>query len=279
VKTDSPASKTAAMVAGYRARASERENPICSDPWADLLVGEFGRELSAQHDAAMPFGELWIGVRTAWLDARVRQLSGSERPQVVILGAGYDTRAARLAADGVRFFEVDHPESQAHKLERLGTLDGYPADAATYVGCDFEKDDWFVRLQEEGWDPAVATVFLWEGVTMYLTTEAIEATLSRIARCHPSTVLFFDFFGKKMAQGRRLDAGSEQLRELVADVGEPFLNGWNDVVPLLSGCGFRHVRVINFDQAALSLTGTYDRDRMFRFQSFAATSVGFDFGL
>src|SRR5438132_13323966 len=102
-------------------------------------------------DELFPPMEMWLGLRVAYLDRivglAIDQLSVR---QVVILGAGYDTRAARLVRAGVRFFEVDHPATQAAKRERLGKLVGYPGDAATYVTCNFEVEDAIARLPASG---------------------------------------------------------------------------------------------------------------------------------
>jgi len=247
------------------------------DPWAAALAGDEGIQLSERHDRAFAHGELWLAVRTAWLDARVRSLAGPDRPQVVILGAGLDTRSARLAQAGVRFFEVDQPASQADKRDRLGRLSGYPVDAPTYVACDFEHDDFLDRLVAAGFDKDTPTLLLWEGVTPYLTEDAIRATLSRVAACHPRSVLLFDYINRKLADGNRLQPTDERLRELVADLGEPFVSGFNDPLPMLQQAGFQHIRTVSFDQACLSLTGTYDRERLFRFQHFAIASRGLSF--
>src|ERR1700722_15783771 len=128
------ASTTALMVAAYRGRATAREDHLCEDPWALRLAGPDGLDVAERYAAGFPHRELWIALRTAFIDGRVRRLTGPETiPQVVMLGAGFDTRAARLARDGVRFFEVDHPGTQANKLARLKGLEGYPVGAATYV--------------------------------------------------------------------------------------------------------------------------------------------------
>src|SRR5688500_2926243 len=127
------ASRTALLVCGYRARASARDNPLCTDPWAAAFAGEEGIELSRQMDAAFPPGELWIALRTAFLDRGVTQMLDGGARQVVVLGAGFDARAARLARPGVRFFEVDHPATQDEKRKRAAAIPGYPVDAPTYV--------------------------------------------------------------------------------------------------------------------------------------------------
>ena len=119
-------SKTALMVAAFRGRASVTDPPLCADPWADTLAGTDGAHLADLYGQLNPHATLWMGVRTRFLDDLVKR---TEAPQVVILGAGLDTRAARLARSGVRFFEVDHPKTQAIKRERLAALEPEPEQA------------------------------------------------------------------------------------------------------------------------------------------------------
>jgi len=75
---------------------------------------------------------------------------------------------------------------------------------------------------------------------------------------------------KKLVEGQRDE--QKRIRALVGDLGEPFHFGINDLLPLAFGAGFRSVRTVSFDQACLSLTGTYDRNRAFRFQMFGLVS-------
>ena len=116
------ASKTALMVAAYRARASRAADPVCNDPWAESLAGAEGLALSERYDATFPDMQLWMGIRTRFLDDCVRHYLDRGFTQVVILGAGLDTRAERLGREGACFFEVDHPESQLDKQQRLAAL-------------------------------------------------------------------------------------------------------------------------------------------------------------
>lgn len=264
------------MVAAYRARASAGEEAICSDPWAEKLAGVDGFELAERFDARFPHMELWMGLRTAYLDRQVEYWTREHGfRQVVILGAGLDTRAARLSRDGVRFFEVDHPATQAEKRDRLERVDGYPVDAALYVPCDFESgQDFLDQLVAGGFDPDEPAVVLWEGVTPYLTEAAVRATATRIAEgMHPQSVLLFDYISKRMAEGANLRDKDQKTREYVGDLGEPIRWGTNDPLPLLYECGFRHVRTVTFDDIALTFTGTYEREREFRFQSIALASA------
>lgn len=262
------------MVAALRARATARPGAICSDPWAARLAGSDGDALAARFLEASPHMELWIALRTAEIDDLVRRTAAR---QIVILGAGFDARAARLASGGMRFFEVDRAASQAAKQSRLRGLGGYPIDAASYVSCDFEREDFLDRLVGSGFDAGQPAFFIWEGVTCYLTETAVRATLRRVATgCHPHSAIVFDYVGRKLATGRATDESSRATAELVADLSEPLTWGTNDVLPVLFEEGFRGVRTKSFDEACLSRTGTYDRSRLFRFQHLAVASVASD---
>ncbi|RPJ49996.1 MAG: SAM-dependent methyltransferase [Chloroflexi bacterium] len=128
-------------------------------------------EISMQYAAA---------ARQTFFDRVVEQYLASTG-QFVILGAGFDTRPYRLPRESrVRSFEVDTPKTQAVKRAMLDKAGIDPA-GVTFVAADFEKDDWFARLVEAGFDPSQPALFLWEGVTVYLNREAVESTLRKIA--------------------------------------------------------------------------------------------------
>jgi len=269
-------SRTALLVAAYRARATLAARPLISDPWAARLAGEEGMELAARMDVHQPHMELWIALRTAYLDRRVQALVARTPlvKQIVVLGAGFDSRAARFREEGVRFFEVDAPATAVEKQARLRALGDYPVDAATYVSCDFAHDDFVEKLIAAGFDAAAPAVFVWEGVVYYLPEAAVRETLSRLAlRMHHESVVLFDFLGKKMVERSGRDVDDVRAAEVVGDLGEPLRFGTNDILPLLVECGFRRVQVTSFDELALALTGTYDRARKWRFQWIAEASV------
>lgn len=263
------ASRTALFIAAYRARATAWREPICRDPYAAAFAGEDGMALATRYDELNPNMELWTAVRTAFIDARLNRATSSDFGvrQVVLLGAGFDTRAARLARDGVRYFEVDSPASQAEKLRRIAGIAEYPTNAATHVQCDFEVDDFVERLTSAGFDAASPAFVIWEGVIPYLTEAAVRATLRSIAtRLAPESIVVFDHVGKRLVGGD-VQASDRVQREFVDVLGEPLRFGIDDALPLLFEEGFRRVRSCTFDEACLDLTGTYDRARKFKFQS------------
>lgn len=272
---DSAASKTALMVCAYRARASRWEKPLFVDPYAETISGSDGHEIAKRLDARFPPMETWLALRVAYLD-RLVELAYDRLSirQAVILGAGYDTRAARLPRAGLRYFEVDHPATQSAKRERLARIAGYPREAARYVSCNFEREDPIDRLLANDFKAHEPAVVIWEGVVPYLTEAAIRATATRLASgLDPRSLVAFDFVGKKVAEGTNLSEKDKQTREYVGELGEPLRYGSDDILPLLYECGFRWVRQIDFNELALEMLGDYKRDRQFRFQHLALAAV------
>jgi methyltransferase (TIGR00027 family) len=217
---------------------------------------------------------LWMGLRTRYLDDCVTRALDRGVRQVVVLGAGLDTRAARLARDGVRFFEVDQPASQADKSERLSRFSDYPMDAATFVPCDFERDDFVKLLEAAGLDRRAPSCFVWEGVIYYLLEAAARSTLERLAsEFDPRSLLLFDYLNTKMAKSSpRLRDEDRGMKDIIEELGEPIQFGIDDPTPLMAECGYRFLRTVSFDELALQYTGTYARERVFRFQAIALAS-------
>lgn len=263
------------MVCAYRARVGRWPTPLFVDPWADAIAGPEGHDIARRLDARFPPMELWLGLRVAYLDRLVaRAVDRLSVRQIVILGAGYDTRAARLPRAGVRYFEVDHPATQAAKRESLARLDGYPIDAATYVTCDFEREDPIERLAAAGLATGDPALVIWEGVVPYLTEGAVRATATRLAAgLDPRSLVAFDYVGKKFAAGQSRAEKDHETRAYIGELGEPVRYGTDDVLPLLHACGFRWVRTLDFNELALEFLGDYVRDRMFRFQHLALAAA------
>lgn len=269
------ASKTALMVCAYRARASRWARPLFDDPWAAALAGDEGEAIARGFDQHWPAMEQWLALRVAYLDRLVGlAVDRLGVRQVVVLGAGYDTRAARLPHAGVRWFEVDHPDTQAAKREHLARLPGYPAGAATYAPCDFEREDPVERLVAAGLSTRDPALVLWEGVVPYLTEAAVRSTATRLAAgLDPRSLIAFDMVGKKIADGVALSAMDQGTRNYVGALAEPVQFGSDHITPLLAACGYRWVRTVSFDDLALQHLGDYQRDRLFRWQRIVLASA------
>jgi len=148
--------------------------------------------------------------RTLYIDRIIRRALGDRAPgdmdQFVLLGAGYDTRAyGEFKRDGTAVFELDQAHNQELKVTGLGNA-GIDAAHVTFVPVDFSRDDIFEKLQAAGYDPAKKTIFLWEGVTLYLAEEDVRKTL-RDVREHAATgsVVVADFYAERFI---RMGSGS-----------------------------------------------------------------------
>jgi methyltransferase (TIGR00027 family) len=144
--------------------------------------------------------------------------------QYVILGAGLDTFAYRNPCpEGVlQVFEVDHPATQAWKRARLDEIGITPPGDLTFAPVDFETQTLEEGLGDAGYDPRKCTFFSWLGVTEYLTTEAVMATLRFIASAPQGSGIVFDYMISPSlltpAQRSRFDA----LARRVESAGEPW---------------------------------------------------------
>jgi methyltransferase (TIGR00027 family) len=119
--------------------------------------------------------------RALAIDSQLTAALGAGCHQVVILGAGFDSRAHRMSAlEAAHVFEVDHPATQTEKQRRAARL-ARTCRQLTYVGCNFERDLLADRLQSAGHRADEPTVWICEGVTLYLDDEALRATLVTIA--------------------------------------------------------------------------------------------------
>ncbi len=152
-----------------------------------------------------------VTARTLYLDRIIERLVG-EAGQLVLLGAGYDTRAyGTLRREGVASFEVDQKSVQDHKRSTLAAA-GIDTGDTRFVAVNFAQDPLFEQLAEAGYNPALRTVFLWEGVSLYLSEEAVRQTM-RAVRDHaaPGSVLLADFYAERMIQMGKSKAVSKAL--------------------------------------------------------------------
>jgi methyltransferase (TIGR00027 family) len=146
--------------------------------------------------------------------------------QVVILGAGFDTRAHRLSAlAGMPVFEVDHPATQAAKRSVVEGL-GLTTATVRYVAVDFEHQSLEQELRTSGLGTGMPTLFIWEGVTNYLSERAVDETLLAIERLtRPGSVLVFTYIDAGVLDGSASFPGARRWLGNVRRAGEPWTFG------------------------------------------------------
>ena len=122
-----------------------------------------------------------ISARTRFIDDEVVRAIARGMRQVVICGAGYDDRALRFRTPGVRFFELDHPATQSDKARLLRSIDvGTPR--VTLAEADFRTDDVGAVLHRAGQEASLPTLFICEGLLVYLDRDTCQALLSALAQ-------------------------------------------------------------------------------------------------
>lgn len=180
--------------------------------------------------------------RTKFIDALLaRELDAGGVEQVVLLGAGFDSRAYRFAARlrDARVFELDHPATSAAKQTRVRRAFGASPAGVTYVPIDFSRQVIADRLAAAGYASSRRTFFIWEGVTAYLPRQSIGATLGVVANAVTGSTLVFDYVHRDAFD--RPDPETRRHFAAAAKLGEPYQFGVNpaDLPALLAPHGLR----------------------------------------
>ena len=201
---------------------------------------------------------MYMQVRTRILDDALVRFAAEGGRQVVLLGAGYDCRALRFSRElsGATVFEVDHPATQGHKRRVLGDA---PADGCItrHVPWDFESRPMSAlpaALAGAGHDAAAPTLTIWEGVTMYLTPAAIDASVRAVrAYSAAGSQLAMTYFTRDMID--RPNPAVRLLSAIVASGGEPFRFGWDraELPSWLGERGFEQSRDVSIADEARRL--------------------------
>ncbi len=199
-------SESALTVAFCRALSAhdDREMFNCKDNIAELFLND-----DAKKTLDNPASRDWLfknmmtpGVyeffiaRTKYIDSVFVNAVESGFLQIVFLGAGYDSRAYRFAdrLGSTKVFELDAAPTQRRKIERLRHGNIAHPPQLTYVQMNFEKDSFADVLTQAGFDKTLKTLFVWEGVSYYLTPQAVNDTFDFIRNNSPSgSVICFDY--------------------------------------------------------------------------------------
>lgn len=241
-------------------RAIETRKPaaerICCDPLAERFLGPKYRMLLW----GRPFRDLverlierrfaghhyYVIARTRYFDDLVQECLARGAEQLVILGAGYDSRPYRFAdrLAGVQVFEVDHPATstakQAKVRESIGDI---PANVA-YVAVDFTVDNFADKLLACGYRVTRPTVFLWEGVTPYLDLAAVEGVLSFVTTsAGPGSAIVFDYILRSVVEGTCTLPGAANEFAKMSRTSEPLSFGIDEgqAPEFLAARGFQNV--------------------------------------
>lgn len=236
------ASRTAQHVALFRALESVRRGPrLFTDPYAAPALGPryrlvvglarlpgAGERIERYIDTRFPGGPRASAVvRTRLIDDRLGAALADGARQVVLLGAGYDSRAYRLpAARRATVFEVDHPATQERKrhLVERAVPAGERAHVR-FVPADLKEADLASLLRDAG-VRRERTAVVWEGVTNYLDERSVDATFTALAGVTaPGSRVIFTYMDRRALDGSDTFAGITEWAASVSAAGEPFTFG------------------------------------------------------
>ena len=233
-----PISRSALFVAAGRAIGAREPDPAARNPdhLAETLLGDPSilnqevptvRALRLDYDEAMQ--DLTIvncvrmtTVRTRFIDDALNRAISRGVKQIVMLGAGLDSYAYRRPdlLEEVRVFEVDRPVMQAFKRQRVAIALGAEPTYVTYVTADFQRDKLDEILASHGCNVALETLFVMEGVSMYLPAATVSDILALVARHRSGSGIVLDFlFGRALRAPRGFVLPREGAHKVFGDRG------------------------------------------------------------
>jgi methyltransferase (TIGR00027 family) len=227
---------TGLLAAAVRAEEARRDDPLFTDPFAELLAGDDGRRLLADAVAATGQSPAEIAIRTRFFDEALLAAQRDGVTQVVLLAAGMDARAYRLPwRPGTTVYEVDQPQVIATKDERLAGES--PRGRRVAVGVDL-ADDWPKALVSQWFTSSARTAWLVEGLLQYLDAAAVDTLFARIdALSAPGDVLLYNVIGQTLLQAPFLQSTQQFMRRL----GAPWTFGTDTPAALVEGRGWTAV--------------------------------------
>ncbi len=239
---DSPASRTALGAAAHRARHQLLDGgSVFEDPLAVAILGVPEDELLAGgSDWRMRF---FVCARQRYAEDLLADAVARGVDQLVVLGAGLDTFGYRNRYPGLRVVELDHPATQAWKRERLAAASITVPASVTHAPIDFEGDP-LLEVLAGHVDLDRPVLFWWLGVTPYLTTEAVVATLTALGTL-PHSAVVLDHAAPNPDATPESRAWHDARRARVAALGEPWLSQFApaELAALLQTCGYDEVHL------------------------------------
>lgn len=223
---------------------------------------------SRDFDTSMKFvktfrigGYYYVNARTKHIDNLLKAAAGQGLAQVVVLGAGFDSRAYRFGKTlpKVRFFELDLGPTSTQKKKMVQKIFGkMPANVA-FVPIDFNTGNLGDALGKAGYDSKKVTFFIWEEVTMYITAEAVDHTLQFIAgQSAPGSTVVFDYIPKPAIKGDAKDyPGVRRIAFRLSLAGEPLVSGLPEGVEASEAYINKHGLEVLSNVGARELTQRY----------------------
>ncbi len=230
---------TSLLIAAWRAQETEQIDPLFIDPIANIFIDPDTRVLADRMNSTSASTRYLINYRTKYFDdCLLREIDNGVK-QVILLGAGLDTRSLRLGNDSIRFFEIDHQDVLVFKRQRLEKY-GYSVRSRLVPG-DYIKEDTLKLFLANGFDPDQETLIIWEGNSMYIPVDAIVSLLSYLSVNLHRFRIAFDYLSDKVIQGTTGFNSAAELIKGFESLGAPWVTGFDDINQLAEQTDLRVV--------------------------------------
>jgi len=197
-----------------------KEKRLFEDPYCEKLLTPFYKffiflmhspkifdSIMKSKEKSTPGAMGWLFCRFRYIDDVLKDnIAKKEIETVVNLGAGMDCRAYYIpGVEQIRYFEVDHPSVIEKKKAKMKKILGKLPNHVTYVPVDFEKQSLETELKKAGYNLNSKTLFIWEGVSQYISKEANENTMKYVAQAAPGSKIVFTYILKSLIEGKDLN--------------------------------------------------------------------------
>jgi methyltransferase (TIGR00027 family) len=227
---------TSRWMAAIRAYESQRPDALFTDPLASALAGEEGRRMLGPEYSALANSATYVAIRTRFFDDFISRLVPHELKQVAIVAAGMDARAFRLAwPTEISVYELDRPELLRVKEEILSREAAQSQCSRRALGVNIESD-WIQPLMDAGFAPDEPSLWIVEGLFVYLEERSVQRILSQISSTAASgSGLCCDFVSNSFLTSPWMTDALSAM----ATMGTPWRSAADDPEALLASHGWR----------------------------------------
>lgn len=256
---------TAFVVAEYRAEENREQTPLYVDRVVELFLSAESREAADRVSSRFPAVKDMVKTRTRYFDDMLDTQIAAGFAQVVILGAGLDTRAVRKRAAGVRYFEIDDPETL--ELKRRCYADARLHCHVKLIPGDYTTDGLINLLRCNGFEFDLATYFIWEGNVMYMPLADDKHTMLQLQRHVKHFRLSFDYLSEAVITKTTGDSSLTILVESFEAMDAPWVSGIDDIYSLAREVGLRVIENMTTGQLYRKYRGRSTSSPIFRHYS------------
>jgi methyltransferase (TIGR00027 family) len=226
---------TAFIVAEFRADGNSEDEPLYRDEIVKLFLDADTKKAADSFSADFPAIKRLVQIRTRFFDDRLDEQIRRGVRQIVLLGAGFDTRPIRKQTSGVTYFEVDDASILDLKQARLAA--NHVPVRSNYIRGNYVSDNLIAMLESSGFDSRLPAHFIWEGNTMYLTEDSVRGIMTDVAWHVRRVTLAFDFMRPEVIAKTTGDPGITSAVERFAAMGAPWIYGIGNLSELARQVG------------------------------------------